>query len=48
MRFTVPYFLYQQQLTVRAEDKDRYQTLDDLKGKRVGVLNESASVRPNR
>jgi len=36
--FSEPYYLYEQQLTVRIEDKDKYKTLDDLKGKPVGTL----------
>ncbi|HEY3319503.1 MAG TPA: transporter substrate-binding domain-containing protein [Planctomycetota bacterium] len=36
--FTVPYCAYEQQLTVRAEDKDKYKTLDDLKGKPIATL----------
>jgi polar amino acid transport system substrate-binding protein len=42
--FTYPYYVYQQQLTVREGDKDVYRTLDDLKGKVVAVLNGSASA----
>ncbi|HYG75054.1 MAG TPA: ABC transporter substrate-binding protein [Planctomycetota bacterium] len=37
--FSAPYYLYEQQLTVRAEDKDKYKTLEDLKGKKIGTLN---------
>ncbi|HYF48842.1 MAG TPA: transporter substrate-binding domain-containing protein [Planctomycetota bacterium] len=36
--FSEPYFVYEQQLTVRAEDKDKYKSLEDLKGKNVGTL----------
>ena len=36
--FSQPYYLYEQQLTVRAEDKDKYKTLADLKGKKIGTL----------
>jgi len=36
--FSEPYYVYEQQLTVRAEDKDKYKSLDDLKGKKVGTL----------
>lgn len=45
VRFSTPYFVYRQQLTVRAEDRDRYAGLAELRGHKVGVLNESASVR---
>lgn len=33
-----PYYLYEQQLTVRADDKDKYKSLADLKGKKVATL----------
>jgi polar amino acid transport system substrate-binding protein len=36
--FSEPYYVYEQQLTVRAEDKDKYKKLDDLKGKRIATL----------
>jgi polar amino acid transport system substrate-binding protein len=36
--FSAPYYIYEQQLTVRAEDKDKYKSLDDLKGKKIGTL----------
>jgi polar amino acid transport system substrate-binding protein len=42
--FTVPYYRYGQQLTVRAADKEKYRSLEDLAGQRVSVLNGSASV----
>lgn len=42
--FTVPYYRYAQQLTVRAADEDKYRSLADLRGKRISVLNGSASV----
>src|SRR5206468_3762427 len=42
--FTVPYFRFAQQLTVRAADAGRYRGLDDLKGKPVSVLSGSASI----
>ena len=42
--FTVPYYRYGQQLTIRAADKERYRSLADLNGKTVSVLNGSASV----
>src|SRR5262249_31925994 len=43
--FTTPYYLYEQQLTIRAKDKDKYATLEDLKGKPIAVLGGSESVR---
>lgn len=36
--FTQPYYLYEQQLTVRADDKDKYKSLDDLKGRKIATL----------
>jgi polar amino acid transport system substrate-binding protein len=42
--FTLPYFRFAQQLTVRPADAGRYHTLDDLKGRKVAVLNGSASI----
>jgi polar amino acid transport system substrate-binding protein len=42
--FTVPYYRYGQQLVVRAADRDRFRDLADLRGRRVSVLNGSASV----
>jgi polar amino acid transport system substrate-binding protein len=43
--FSTPYFRYLQQATVRAEDAaSKYTTLDQLKGKRIAVLNASASI----
>ena len=42
--FTVPYYRYGQQLTIRASDKDKFHSLADLAGKRISVLNGSASV----
>lgn len=36
--FSQPYYIYEQQITVRAEDKDKIKSLDDLKGKKVGIL----------
>lgn len=36
--FSSPYYVYEQQLTVRAEDKAKYKSLDDLKGKKIGTL----------
>jgi polar amino acid transport system substrate-binding protein len=41
--FSDPYFIYEQQLTVRAEDKDKFKTLEDLKGKKVGILEDTES-----
>lgn len=35
---TVPYFEFREVLTVRAADRDRYRTLADLRGRRVGTL----------
>jgi polar amino acid transport system substrate-binding protein len=42
--FTLPYYRYGQQLTIRTADKGRYGSLADLAGRRVSVLNGSASV----
>ena len=42
--FTTPYYAYAQQLTVRDADRERFRSLDDLRGRRVSVLNGSASV----
>lgn len=42
--FTVPYYRYGQQLTVRRADAGRFRSLADLAGRRVSVLNGSASV----
>lgn len=42
--FTVPYYRYGQQLVVRAADRDRFRSLADLAGRRISVLNGSASV----
>ncbi len=36
--FTEPYYVYRQQLTVRSADKDRYKSLDDLKGHKIATL----------
>ncbi|HLX63693.1 MAG TPA: transporter substrate-binding domain-containing protein [Planctomycetota bacterium] len=33
-----PYYIYEQQITIRAEDKDKYKSLDDLKGKKIATL----------
>jgi polar amino acid transport system substrate-binding protein len=35
---TVPYYEFREVLTVRASDKDRYRSLADLRGRRVGTL----------
>jgi polar amino acid transport system substrate-binding protein len=43
--FTEPYYVYEQMLTVKAADKDKYRTLDDLKGKKVGVLGGTEAQR---
>jgi polar amino acid transport system substrate-binding protein len=42
--FTVPYYRYGQQLTIRAADRERFRSLADLAGRRISVLNGSASV----
>jgi len=42
--FTVPYYRYGQQLTIRAADRGRFRSLADLRGRRISVLNGSASV----
>jgi polar amino acid transport system substrate-binding protein len=42
MRFSRPYYIFQQQLSVAKTTKG-IQTLQDLKGKRVGVLGQSQS-----
>lgn len=39
--FSAPYYAYEQQLTVRAEDKDKIKSLADLKGKKVGTLSDA-------
>src|SRR5581483_6132599 len=41
--FTIPYFRFSQQLTVRAKDGERFRTLEDLKGRKVAILGGSAS-----
>ena len=38
MAFSSPYYLYEQMLTVRVEDKVKYKSLDDLKGQKIGTL----------
>ena len=35
---TIPYFEFREVLTVREADRDRFHTLDDLRGRRVGTL----------
>lgn len=35
---TIPYYQFREVLTVRAADRDRFRTLADLKGRRVGTL----------
>ena len=35
---SVPYFEFREVLTVRQADRDRFRTLEDLKGKRLGTL----------
>jgi len=35
---TVPYYEFREVITVRGVDRDRYRTLDDLRGRRVGTL----------
>lgn len=36
--FSQPYYVYEQQLAVRAADKEKYKSLDDLKGKKIATL----------
>jgi polar amino acid transport system substrate-binding protein len=36
--FSKPYYVYEQMLTVRAADKDKFKSLEDLKGKKIGTL----------
>ncbi len=42
--FSIPYYRYGEQLTIRAEDAEKYKSLDDLKGKAITVLNGSAAI----
>ena len=42
-KFSQPYFVYEQQLSVRAEDKDKYKNLADLKDKKIGILDGTES-----
>ena len=41
--FSQPYFVYDQQLTVRAADKDKYKKLEDMKGLKMGTLSGAAA-----
>jgi polar amino acid transport system substrate-binding protein len=41
--FSTPYCAYEQQLTIRDADKDKYKSLDDLKGKMIATLNNAES-----
>ncbi|MFM7052857.1 MAG: ABC transporter permease subunit [Planctomycetota bacterium] len=43
-RFSVPYFAFGQQIVVRAGDAGQVRSLADLAGRRIAVLNGSASV----
>ncbi|MFB3893703.1 MAG: transporter substrate-binding domain-containing protein [Phycisphaerae bacterium] len=36
--FTAPYYIYEQQITVRQEDKETYKSLNDLKGHKIATL----------
>lgn len=38
VNFSAPYYVYQEQLTVRQGDKDKYKGLDDLKGHKIATL----------
>jgi len=42
--FTVPYFRFVQQATIRASDANKYPDVNALKGKKIAVLNGSASI----
>jgi polar amino acid transport system substrate-binding protein len=35
---TIPYYEFKEILTVREQDRDRFQTLEDLRGRRIGTL----------
>ncbi|MEO6486423.1 MAG: ABC transporter substrate-binding protein/permease [Thermoanaerobaculia bacterium] len=35
---TIPYYEFREVLTVRKEDRERFRTMDDLRGRRVGTL----------
>lgn len=37
--FSKPYYRYEQQLTVRTADREKYKTLSDLKGRKIATLN---------
>ncbi|MGD0093764.1 MAG: ABC transporter substrate-binding protein [Planctomycetota bacterium] len=41
--FSKPYYVYEQMLVVRAADKDKYKTLEDLKGQKIGTLSGAES-----
>ena len=41
--FSQPYFVYEQQISVRAKDKDKYKSLADLKDKKIGILDGTES-----
>jgi len=41
--FSDPYFVYVQQFVVRAEDKEKYKTMADLKGHKIGILSGTES-----
>jgi polar amino acid transport system substrate-binding protein len=41
--FSQPYYTYEQQLSVRAEDKDKFKSLNDLKDKKIGILSGTES-----
>ena len=43
VNFTQPYYKYEQQLSVRAADKEKIKSLDDLKDKKVGILDGTES-----
>lgn len=36
--FSAPYYVYEQQITVRLEDKEKFKKVDDLKSSKVGIL----------
>jgi len=43
--FSKPYYRYEQMLTVRAADKDKYRSLADLQGRKVGTLSGAQANR---
>jgi polar amino acid transport system substrate-binding protein len=45
VRLSTPYYIFEQQLTVRAEDAGRIAGLDDLKGRKIAILSGSAADR---